>query len=104
MNDEKSMTVLSEYYKSLDSIPTPPLILPVQEPLYWWQVLLMPVAASLMAYLFLLVCTHMPVKAGVEPSLQPMMDRLAIDEMRSQIPKAPSRIGAFRAHSTRFLA
>jgi len=87
MKDQEPLDRLADFYRTLDSIPTPPLAL--KRPGIWsyLSIVLVPLGASLIAYGFIACCAYMPARPGSVPRLPMPIDRLAADEMKADAPR-----------------
>jgi hypothetical protein len=87
MNNPEPLDRLADFYRSLDSVPTPSLALNPTTKWGFLGVLFAPLAASLIAYGFVACCAYLPAKPGQVPRLPTPMDRLAAKEMKEESPR-----------------
>jgi len=104
MNSKSPLDQLSSFYDRLDAIPTPPLI--VNQPRGWsfWSMMLAPLGASLFACAFMALCASGPKDSNSTSPVPLLIDRYAVDEIKSMAPTRKQPGHASNHISTRFVA
>ncbi len=91
MNKQDPLDQLSHFYQTLDSIPTPALSPKPARRFGFWGMLIAPLGASLLAYLFVSVCALGPTNPDRPVSIQMAIDRYALHEIRAEsVPAKPA--------------
>ena len=92
MNQNEPLDQLADFYKSLDSIPTP--VLAMKPPSRWghWTLAFAPLSAAILAYGFISFCASGPTTPNAAPMMmQITIDRYASGEFRSDEPSMRPR-------------
>ena len=91
MSKQDPLDRLTSFYQSLDSIPTPDLMARPSHKLGLWGILIAPIAASLMAYLFVSICAVGATQSVSPVSVQMSIDRYALHDIHPEsMPSKPA--------------
>ncbi len=91
MSNQDPLDSLTSFYQSLDSIPTPHLVAKPSHKLGFWGILIAPIGASFMAYLFVSICAVGPTQPVSPVSVQMSIDRYALHVIHSEsMPAKPA--------------
>jgi len=103
MSEKAPLDKLAGFYQSLDSIPTPPLVVRRPRGSIHWSMLLAPFGAAFVAYIFMSFCAAYPSDSHAGTPVQMSIDRYALDEIRSSTPTRQAPTHALNTVSTRSL-